>query len=341
MKNYIASIIGVILFALLLGCVVVSFTKRGKDEVVTLTYAEMNPIEGTIVGEMAKAFKEKTEEVSGGKLIIDIQAGGVLGSEEQILDNMLGGGNVTDFCRVSAQALTQYGCGKASLLSIPYTFVDEDHFWKFADSELAEEILIEPHEKGLPMRGLCYGEEGFRHFFLKKEVKDLADLKNRKLRVSADPVMTGMVENLGASATTIPFTELYSALSTGVVDGAEQPVSNYQSNALYEVSPYLLLDGHTLGAMQILISDVTWDNLSTEQQHWIKEAAEYASDVCREKVKEIEEENFESLREKNVHIIEVEDKKPWVEACQSTIQKFTKNDRDLYQRIVDMQYESE
>ncbi len=341
MKKHIAPIMGTILLVLLLGCVVASFSKRSKDEVVTLTYAEMNPIEGTIVGEMAKAFKAKVEELSEGMVRVDIQAGGVLGSEDQILDNMLGGGNITDFFRVSSYALTQYGCGKASLLSIPYTFVDEDHFWKFADSELAEEILIEPYEKGLPMRGLCYGEEGFRHFFFKDEVKGLEDLKNRKLRVAADPVMTGMVDNLGASATTVAFTELYSALSTGVVDGAEQPLANYQSNAFYEVAPYLLLDGHTLGAMQILVSEVTWESLSEEQQNWIKEAAKYASDVCREKVQSIEEANFEDLRSKGVHIVDVEDKAPWVEACQPTIQAHTEKEHDLYQRIVDIQYEGE
>ncbi len=341
MKKRSAPIIGTILLALLLVCVVASFSKRGEDEVVTLTYAEVNPIEGTIVGEMAKAFKEKTEELSGGMLRIDIQAGGVLGSEDQILDNMLGGGNVTDFCRVSSYALTQYGCGKASLLSIPYTFVDEDHFWKFADSELAEEILIEPHEKGLPMRGLCYGEEGFRNFFFKDEVKGLKDLENKKLRVSTDPVMTGMVGDLGASATTVAFTELYSALSTGVVDGAEQPVANYISNAFYEVAPNLLLDGHTLGAMQILVSDVTWDGLSEEQQKWVEEAARYASDVCQEKVQDIEEENFETLKEKGVQIIDVEDKTSFVEACQPTIQAHTEKERELYQQIVDLQYKSE
>ena len=193
------------------------------DEPITLTYAEVNPLEGTTVGEMAKSFKAKLEELSGGTVLVDIQASGVLGSEDQILDNLLGGGNITDISRISAFALTQYGCDKASLLSIPYTFVNEDHFWKFADSELAQEFLNEPQEIGLPLRGLCYGEEGFRHFFFKNEVKGLDDLKGLKIRVSSDPVMTGMVTNLGASATSVPFTELYSALNTGVVDGAEQP----------------------------------------------------------------------------------------------------------------------
>ena len=285
---------------------------------------------------MAKAFKEKVEELSGGAVVIDIQASGVLGSEDQILDNLLGGGNITDISRISAFALTQYGCDKASLLSIPYTFVNEDHFWKFADSELAQEFLNEPQEIGLPLRGLCYGEEGFRHFFFKNEVKGLEDMKGLKIRVSSDPVMTGMVTNLGASATSVPFTELYSALNTGVVDGAEQPTANYRSNAFQEVAPYLLLDGHTLGALQIVITDTGWNKLNEEQQGWIMEAAKYASSVCREQVGKVEAETFELLEKDGATVIPVEDKGPWVEACQPTIKANTEKLADLYAELVAM-----
>ena len=306
------------------------------DEPITLTYAEVNPLDGTTVGEMAKSFKAKLEELSGGSVLVDIQASGVLGSEDQILDNLLGGGNICDLSRISAFALTQYGCDKASLLSIPYTFVNEEHFWKFADSELAQEFLNEPQEIGLPLRGLCYGEEGFRHFFFKNEVKGLDDLKGLKIRVSSDPVMTGMVSNLGASATTVAFTELYSALNTGVVDGAEQPTANYRSNAFQEVAPYLLLDGHTLGALQIVITDNAWNKLNEEQQGWVMEAAKAASQTCREKVAEIEQKTFEQLKEDGATVIPVEDKTPWVEACQPTIKANTEKLADLYQQLVDM-----
>lgn len=306
------------------------------DEPITLTYAEVNPLDGTTVGEMAKSFKAKLEELSGGTVLVDIQASGVLGSEDQILDNLLGGGNICDLSRISAFALTQYGCDKASLLSIPYTFVNEEHFWKFADSDLAKEFLNEPQEIGLPLRGICYGEEGFRHFFFKNEVKGLDDLKGLKIRVSSDPVMTGMVSNLGASATTVAFTELYSALNTGVVDGAEQPTANYRSNAFQEVAPYLLLDGHTLGALQIVITDNAWNKLNEEQQGWVMEAAKAASQPCREKVAEIEQKTFDQLKEDGATVIPVEDKGPWVEACQPTIKANTEKLADLYQQLVDM-----
>ena len=309
------------------------------DEPVTLTYSEVNALDGNVVGEVAKAFKAKVEELSGGSVLIDIQAGGVLGTEDQILDNLLGGGNITDIGRFSAFALTQYGCDKAMLLSIPYTFANEEHFWNFADSELAKDFLLEPQTLGLPLRGLCYGEEGFRHFFFKKgiEVKGIEDLKGLKIRVSADPIMTGMVENLGASATPVSFNELYSALNTGVVDGAEQPTANYYTKAFPEVAPTLLLDGHTLGAIQLIITDAAWAKLNEEQQGWVTEAAQYASQVCRDTVAEVEAKTFKTLKAMGVTIVEVEDKTPWVEACQSTIQANTASQAELYQQILDMQ----
>ena len=324
------------LFSIALVLVMLLSCAAFAEEPVTLTYAEVNPLDGTIVGEMAKAFKEKVEELSGGSVIIDIQAGGVLGSEDQILDNLLAGGNVTDISRLSAFALTQYGCDKAKLLSIPYTFVNEDHFWAFAESDLAQDFLAEPQTLGLPLRGICYGEEGFRHFFLKNEAKTIDDLKGLKIRVSSDPIMTGMVTDLGASATTVPFTELYTSLQSGVVDAAEQPTANYLSNAFQEVAPYLLLDGHTLGAIQIVITDNAWAKLNEDQQNAIMEAGKYASSVCKEKVAEIEGQAFEKLAELGCTVIPVEDKTPWIEACQNTIQANTADQAELYQQILDL-----
>ena len=101
---------------------------------VTLVYAEVNPLEGTIVGETATVFKQKVEELSGGSITIDIQANGVLGAEQDVLDTMLGGGGTIDMARISAFALTSYGGEKSSLLSVPFTFVNRDHFWNFATS---------------------------------------------------------------------------------------------------------------------------------------------------------------------------------------------------------------
>ena len=303
---------------------------------VTLTYAEVNPLD-SIVGQTATAFKQKVEELSNGEVIIDIQAGGVLGSEAQVLDGILGGGDTIDMSRISAFALTSYGCQKAMLLSIPYTFVSREHFWKFANSDLAKEFLEEPHVMGLPLRGICYGEEGFRHFFFKDKVSGLADLKGKKIRVSDDPIMTGMVSNLGANPTVVTYTELYSALQTGVTDAAEQPIANYRSNAFSEVAPNLLLDGHTLGAIQIIIADSGWNKLNDQQRAWLMEAGKYAQDFNAKLSAGEEARVLELLKKDGVNVVDVPDKTEWIKACQPTIQANTKSQAELYKKIVDMQ----
>lgn len=302
---------------------------------ITLVYAEVNPLD-TIVGQTDTAFKEKVEELSGGKIKIDIQASGVLGSENDVLDAMLGGGGTIDMSRISAFALTSYGGEKSKLLSVPYTFESREHFWNFATSELAPEFLIEPHEKGSGVRGLFYGEEGFRHFFTVKPVSKMEDLKGMKLRVSNDPVMQGMVEGLGASPTVVAFGELYSALQTGVVDGAEQPIANYKSNAFPEVAPNLILDGHTLGAIQVIITDAAWDKLTPEQQNILTEAGKYASEFNRKISQEAENKVLEELKTAGVNIVEVKDIKPWQEAVKATVQAATKDSAELYQKILAM-----
>ncbi len=302
---------------------------------VTLVYAEVNPLD-TIVGQTDTFFKEKVEELSGGKIRIDLQASGVLGSENDVLDAMLGGGGTIDMSRISAFGLTSYGGAKSKLLSIPYTFVSREHFWNFATSDLAPEFLIEPHENGSGVRGLFYGEEGFRHFFTVKPVNKLEDLKGMKLRVANDPVMQGMVEGLGASPTVVAFGELYSALQTGVVDGAEQPIANYKSNAFPEVAPNMILDGHTLGAIQVIITDAAWDKLTEEQQNILMEAGKLASEFNRKISQEAENKVLEELKTAGVNIVEVKDIAPWQAAVKGTIEAASKDNAELYQKILDM-----
>lgn len=306
-----------------------------KEPVVTLVYAEVNPLD-TIVGQTDTAFKDKVEELSGGEIKIDLQASGVLGAENDVLDTMLGGGGTIDMARISAFALTSYGGEKSKLLSVPYTFVNRDHFWNFAGSDLAKEFLMEPNENGNGIRGLTYAEEGFRHFFTVEPVNSIEDLKGMKLRVSNDPIMNGMVNGLGASPTVVSFGELYSALQTGVVDGAEQPIVNYKSNAFQEVAGNLILDGHTLGAVQIVITDEAWDKLSDEHKNIIEEASKFASEFNRKISEETENKVLEELKAIGVNVVDVPDITIWQDACKDIIETSTADNKELYQQILDM-----
>ena len=305
------------------------------DPAVTLVYAEVNPLD-TIVGQTASYFKEQVEELSGGSITIDLQASGVLGSENDVLDNILAGGDTIDLSRISAFALTSYGCQKSMLLSLPYTFVSREHWWNFANSDLAPDFLNEPQELGLPVRGVFYGEEGFRHFFTVDPVAGIADLAGMKLRVSNDPVMNGLVEGLGATPTVVSFNELYSALQTGVVDGAEQPIANYASNAFPEVANNLILDGHTLGAVQVVITDNAWNKLTANQQEAVMEAGRLSQEFNASLSEDEENRVLEELKAEGCNVVDVPDKTEWQEACAQVITDNTKGLEDLYQQLVDM-----
>ncbi|MBQ4218327.1 tripartite ATP-independent transporter solute receptor, DctP family [Butyrivibrio hungatei] len=305
-------------------------------DAITLVMAEVNPLD-SISGMTDAKFKEEVEKRSNGSIIIDLQANQVLGAEQDVLDTMLGGGGTIDLARISAFSLTSYGGESSMLLSLPYTFVSREHFWNFATSDLAKQFLLEPSENGSGVRGLFYGEEGFRHFFTTKEISGIDSLKGLKLRVSNDPVMNGLVEGLGASPTVVAFTELYGALQTGVVDGAEQPIANYASNSFNEVAGNMILDGHTLGAIQVIITDDAWNKLSADQQDILMAAGEEASKYNRSISEEKEKEVLEQLKANGTKITEVEDIKPWQDAVKKVVEENIKGKEDVYQQILDMQ----
>lgn len=302
---------------------------------LTLVYAEVNTLD-SIAGQTATAFKEKVEELSEGTIVIDIQAGGILGAENAVIDDMTAEEGTIDIAGISASALKENGVEKSALLSVPYTFESREHFWKFAESELASEFLMEPHDHGLGIRGLFYGEEGFSHFFTTKEITSLEEMQGIKMRAANDRVVIGMVNALGAKATVSPLAELYTVIKNGIVDGAEMSLANYQSNKLQEVAPNVILDGHTLSVIQVIMTDKAWDQLTVEQQNIITEASQYASEFNRRISAEAENKALEELKAEGITIVEDPDTTPWQEACKEVIESATKDYQELYQQILDM-----
>lgn len=304
------------------------------DDSVTLVYAELNSMDSTD-GMYASYFKDKVEELTNGSVKIDIQPSGVMGSESDVLDGMISMSGTVDIARVSSYAFGNYKCNKSALLGLPFVFESRDHFWKFANSEVGEEILAEPSDNALGVTGLFYTEDGFRSFFFKDPVESMDDLAGKKIRVSQDQIMTGMVEALKASPTVVSFNELYTSLQSGVVDGAEQPISAYATNAFNEVAPNIILDEHTMSIASVVIADSSLDKLSEDQIEALKEAGKQTEEYCAEISAEEEEKCKADLEEKGVNFVEVEDKTPWRDACADVISQFTTGVEDTYQAILD------
>jgi tripartite ATP-independent transporter DctP family solute receptor len=172
-------------------------------------------------------------------------------------------------------------CKAASVLDIPYTFSSPVVAWDVLDGEFGQE-LAEHCLKETGLRTLAYGETGFRNFTNnKKEVKSPADMKGLKFRVQPIPLYVEMVKGLGGEPTPIAWSELPNALSTGVVDGQENPVGTIYNNKLHKLQKYMILDGHVYGADFIVINDDFFNSLSKVDQAIVKKAARIAGTMGR------------------------------------------------------------
>ena len=313
------------------GMMTSAFACTAQAADVTLVMAEENS-QDSLSGKVAQYFADKVSELTDGAVEIDLQCSKVLGSETEILDGMIAMAGTVDIERVTTSRFTNYGCNKAALLGLPYLFEDREHFWALADSDLKDEIFEDISVLGVT--GLSFYEEGFRSFFFSDPVEDYTGIANKKIRVADDPIMRGIVEGLGGSPTVISSGELYTSLQSGVVDGAEQPLSPYETNAFNEVSPYVILDEHTLGNAIYIISDLAKAKLTDEQFAAVQQAALETQEYNKEIAEETDEACMESLTEKGVTFYEVEDKTPYKEAVTSVVEQYTSGIEDLYDAIV-------
>ena len=307
--------------------------KQADEKEITLVMAEVNPAE-TIAGQMDQAFKQKVEELSGGKIKIDLQCAGILGDVDSVMELMMKPNSTIQIHRMSAVNMAIYGCKKSSLLSIPFTFSNKEHFWDFANSKTGQEILDEPMETGLGLKGLFYGEEGFRHFFSTKKLEKVADFEGLNIRGTNDKAMQGLLAGFKANSVPVNYADLYVALQTGVIDVAEQPIANYLANHFNQVAPYMILDGHTLGVMETVITLECWNSLSENQKRIITEAGKYASEFCRNLSQTEEDKVRSQLESEGATIVDVNDVKPWQEACSEVIAETAAVDSKLYAEIL-------
>ena len=310
-----------------------SCNKKAEEKEITLVMAEVNPAE-TIAGQMDQAFKSKVEELSDGKIKIDLQCSGILGDIESLLAMATKSGSSVHILRLSPQSFASYNCEKTLMLSVPFTFSSKEHFWRFATSDTAKEILDEPIEKGLGLKGLFFGEEGFRHFFSIKKIASVEDFSGLKVRGTNDEAMQGMIKGLKAISVPVAYADLYGALQTGIVDVAEQPIANYLANHFNTVAPYMIFDGHTLGVMMAAITTECWDSLSEKQRNILLEAGKYASEFCRNLSQTEEDKVKAALLKEGATLTDVDDIKPWQEACAEVIAKGSAADPILYQAIL-------
>jgi tripartite ATP-independent transporter DctP family solute receptor len=301
----------------------------------TFKYAELNP-DGHIMDECADQFAELVKEKSDGRITIDVFPAGQLGDEKTVYQTLQMGGGAIDMCRGNTNSLTDFGVKKLSLFGLPFIFRDREHLWNVLNSEIGEAYLKEPQEIGTGMVGVFYLDEGSRNFFTteKNPVSSIADFKGKKLRVPTTDLMSDTVAAMGVQSTPISFSELYSALQSGTVDGAEQPHSGYASNKLYEVAPNYILTGHTYSPSIILMSEASWNTLDAEDQAIVMEAAKETENWNKENIEKLDADLLQEIKDAGANVVEVPDKTPYIEAVKGVVEKYTAGLEAEYEAIM-------
>ena len=258
-------------------CVAVTLTAVTALAATTIKFGHVDPADwqSSKKGAAGVIFKNIVEGETD--ITVELFPAKALGDENDLVQQVQEG--TTHMAMVSGAMATV--CKAADVLNIPYTFASPTIAWDVLDGPFGQELADFCLEK-TGMRTLAFGETGFRNFTNNvREIKSPADMKGLKFRVQPIPLYVEMVKGLGGEPTPIAWSELPNALSTGVVDGQENPVGVIYNNKLHKLQKYLVLDGHVYAADFILINDDFFQSLSENDQAIISKAARIAGVMGR------------------------------------------------------------
>lgn len=239
------------------------------NKVTYLKLAHGLPVDHPVHKAMEMMAK-RLDELSENKMKIKIYPSGQLGSEQQNVE-LLQIGSLA-MTKVSAAVLEGFA-EEYKVLGLPYIFTSKKHYYNVCDGDIGKEILLSTQKKWL--RGLCFYDAGSRSFYsTKKMIKTPDDLKGMKIRVMKSKTAMEMVNALGGSPTPLSWGELYTALQSGVVDGAENNPPTFYASHHYEVCKNYSLDEHASIPDVLIMSKVVWDKMTKQEQKWLQQAAD-------------------------------------------------------------------
>ncbi len=295
------------------------------------TYAE-NQQEDYPTTQGAKYFAALVREKTQEGIDIRIYSGAELGDEKSIVDQLRIGG--VDFARVSLSSLGD-SIPKLNVLQLPYLYTGREHMWEILDGEIGNEFLQAFEGTGLV--ALSWYDAGARNFYTsKKPIEKLEDFQGLNMRVQESELMVDLVKALGANAVPLTYTDVYSALQTGKIDGAENNWPSYESMNHHEVARYYTVDEHTRIPEVQLVSQSTWDKLTPEYQDIIKECAQASALYERALWAEREKTSEKAVKLKGcqVTVLSAEEKELFQQAAAPLYEKYCSEYTELIDAIV-------
>lgn len=269
----------------------------------------------------AELLKQKTD----GRITLKMFHSGTLGSQPDAIEQV----------RVGALEIGNFNLGpigpvvpEANVVSLPFIFSGMDHMHKALDGEAGDQISAGMAKKGLI--ALAWYDSGARSFYnSKKPINTPADVQGMKVRVMNNDLYSGMIAALGGNPSPMAFAEVYQALKTGVVDGAENNWPSYESTGHFEVAGFYSLSQHLIIPECVCVNAKVYEGLSDADKAAVKAAARESADLQRQLWEERAKSSREKVMAKGVKFNEVADKAAFQNAMQPVYDKYLAANPDI------------
>ncbi|AOY74975.1 TRAP transporter substrate-binding protein [Clostridium formicaceticum] len=265
-----------------------------------------------------EVFKEKVEEYSNNQVEVQIFHSSQLGNERDLVEGVALG---TIEMAISSSGPLPNFSSDFMLFDLPFIITDRDKAYDVMDGAIGQEILATLEPSGI--KALGFWENGFRHITNSAEpIVHPEDVRGMKVRTMENPIHIETFRHLGATATPMAWSEVFTALQQGVIDGQENPLVILETANVYEVQKNVSLTGHFYSPAVVMINQDLFNSFSPEIQEAILKAENEARDWQRDYSRSLDESLIETLRGRGMVVTEV-DSAEWQQAVMPVYDKFT------------------
>ena len=253
------------------------------------------------IGQALQKWADLIDEKGDGSLKLELYPDSQLGSKSELIDGMTFG--ETYMTLADGAFYADYGVKDFGIVFGPFLFDNWDQCWTLIESDWYKDQCDQLTNQGLKIvvSNWKYGE---RHILTTKKVEKVEDLKGLKIRVPGNEIQTQGFNALGATATGMDLGDVYQALQTKTIDGAENPLATLYGRKLHEVAKHLILDGHVLNFTTWVMSNDVWESLTPEQQELLVSTGEEAGIYNNQLVDEMNEEYLNMMIDEGVEVVD-------------------------------------
>ncbi|MCI4441814.1 TRAP transporter substrate-binding protein, partial [Tibeticola sp.] len=238
--------------------------------------------QNTPKGKAAEFFAKRAGELTKGRVKVEVYANSSLYKDKEEMEALQLGA-----VQMLAPSLAKFGplgVKEFEAFDLPFIFDDYAELHKVTQGPVGKALLAKLEPKGI--KGLAYWDNGFKSFSANTPLHVPADYKGKKFRIQSSKVLEEQIRALGGIPQVMAFSEVYQALQTGVVDGTENPISNFYTQKMHEVQKHLSLTNHGYLGYAVITNKRFWDGLPadirTELEQALKEATDYANKIAQE-----------------------------------------------------------